>query len=270
MATWEDGPEYAPLERPSDFTVGDVAPLSVATPPPRPPEAPGDRPQFGDPSAPVAPLDTLVPEDDVSERDPKAPFDVDSDTMSQGGSSGSAWGAAHWRPPAGAPVQQPGPWGPPAGRPSHPDQPMALHAGPAQQSGNLPAPGTPAWFGPGPARAYTQPKPTSVWKAVPPAIFILLGLSLLWFCAPITYLIAFILSARLQYARKQVLTAFGVVFGVAVLISTAATLLNYGDLGSWYGTLSTWSLLGAILMFILVIAMVNNELRDGRGGYPRP
>ena len=32
MATWEDGPEYAPVERPSQFENPDVAPLSTAPP----------------------------------------------------------------------------------------------------------------------------------------------------------------------------------------------------------------------------------------------
>ena len=256
MATWEDGPEYAPLEPPTEFTVPDAPPLSEAPPVERVPDVPGARPQFGDPAEPVAPLGTLIPEEGIAERDPADPFDVDSDTMSQGGSTGSAWGAAHWRPPAGAPARP------------QPDQPMALQSGPAQQHANLPAPGTPGWFGPGPAATTPTQRPDTVWKAVPTSVLILLGVSVLWFCAPFTYLAAFILSSRLQYARKKVLTAFGVVFGAAVLIATAGTLLNYGGLGEWYRSLSTWSLLGSIVMFILVLVLVNNDLRPRPGPPP--
>ena len=32
MASWEDGPEYAPIERPDGFSVPYAAPLSVAEP----------------------------------------------------------------------------------------------------------------------------------------------------------------------------------------------------------------------------------------------
>ena len=32
MATWEDGPEYAPIERPSDFQSPDASPLTIAPP----------------------------------------------------------------------------------------------------------------------------------------------------------------------------------------------------------------------------------------------
>ena len=32
MATWEDGPEYAPIERPSDFQDPDAPPLKIAAP----------------------------------------------------------------------------------------------------------------------------------------------------------------------------------------------------------------------------------------------
>ena len=98
MATWEDGPEYAPVERPAEFTRPAVAPLSVAPPAEQMAAlAPKERPAFDDPSAPVAPLETLLP--DVEEtRDPQLPFAVVSSTMT----SDSAWGALHWGPPSGA------------------------------------------------------------------------------------------------------------------------------------------------------------------------
>ena len=57
MATWEDGPEYAPLERPANFTAAATAPLSTAPPVVQMAAyAPKQRPGFGQPPAPVAPL----------------------------------------------------------------------------------------------------------------------------------------------------------------------------------------------------------------------
>jgi hypothetical protein len=75
MATWEDGPEYAPLERPEEFTSPAVEPLDLAPPPPVPAALPAQRPVFTDPSDPVAPLAALVPAP-ADDRDPQQPFAV--------------------------------------------------------------------------------------------------------------------------------------------------------------------------------------------------
>jgi hypothetical protein len=267
MATWEDGPEYAPIEQPAQFTVPDVPPLSTAPAPVQVPAVPGDRPQFGDPDQPVAPLATLVPEDDGEERDPRAPFTVDSDAMTQGG-AGGAWGAAHWQQPAGQQPNQPGLWGPPGSAPVAPRDPVALRSGPAPAAGNLPAPGTPAWFGPGPTTPTSEVRPASPWRAVPPAVFILLFCSLIYIVSPFSYLLAFILASRLRYARRKILIAFGTVFGVVLLISTSSALINYATVGEWYTSLAVWLLLGSLLMIVLIYVMVKNELASGRGGGP--
>ena len=55
MATWEDGPEYAPLERPADFSQPRVAALDTAPERPEPVAlAPKERPSFSEPPVPVA------------------------------------------------------------------------------------------------------------------------------------------------------------------------------------------------------------------------
>jgi hypothetical protein len=52
MATWEDGPEYAPIERPDEFSTPDAAPLGATEPYVQPSaNAPIQRPAFGDPQA---------------------------------------------------------------------------------------------------------------------------------------------------------------------------------------------------------------------------
>src|SRR4051812_3975505 len=95
MATWEDGPEYAPLERPADFAPAAAAPLPVAPPVPQMAAlAPKDRPVFDQPPVPLAPLGALVPPPEET-RDPQQPFAVVSSAMT----SDSAWGAVHWGGP---------------------------------------------------------------------------------------------------------------------------------------------------------------------------
>ena len=109
MATWEDGPEYAPIERPTDFADAGAAPLSMAPPVIQmAAQAPKDRPFFDQPPAPVAPLETLVAAPPET-RDPQVPFAVASSTMT----SDSAWGALH----SGPPSRSAGPG--PARRPPH-------------------------------------------------------------------------------------------------------------------------------------------------------
>ncbi len=279
MATWEDGPEYAPLQRPDRFTLPDVSPLDSAPPPPTQPEAPAERPGFGGPDLSVAPLAALVPASGEEQRDPATPFAVDSDAVTQGG-TGGAWGAAHWSPPAG-------PWPPagaadvprgPAALQSFPSQPGPSQPGPSQPgpsqpgpvqpirshpAGAFPAPGTPAWFGPGPVDRGNPPPPPSLWRATPPGAIIALAVSVLVWLAPFTFAAGFALSARARYARRKILTAFGVVSGFVLLIPTAGAILNYGDLSTWYASLRGWALVGSLLMIALILVMVNGELKKG-------
>lgn len=101
MASWEDGPEYAPVERPSEFAVAPAPPLEVVPAPERPTAgAPQDRPAFDGPRVPAPRLVDLVPVV-ADQRDPARPFDVVSSTLT---SMDSAWGSAHWSAPNGAPA----------------------------------------------------------------------------------------------------------------------------------------------------------------------
>ena len=91
MATWEDGPQYAPDERPSAFRAPDTAPLDAAPPVPAPSAGlPADPPSGYDvPQTPGRALRDLAPQR-VDVRDPQQPFSVASAAMTS-----SAWGAAH-------------------------------------------------------------------------------------------------------------------------------------------------------------------------------
>lgn len=116
MATWEDGPEYAPAQRPAGFAAPEVADLDVA------PQrqflsagAPTQRPVF-EQRHQVAALTEHQPHAGP-QRDPREAFEVSSSVMTE--SSASAWGAAHstlleastpdpgWAAPSGAPAGAP-------------------------------------------------------------------------------------------------------------------------------------------------------------------
>ncbi|MDR1264320.1 MAG: hypothetical protein LBK42_01825 [Propionibacteriaceae bacterium] len=168
MATWQDGPAYAPLERPFGFARPTKA-LSL-DPPEAAPAAPPPpaRPPLGF-QAPSAPPLNQTPPPQAGGRDPKQAFDVATTTLTAGA---SAWGFAHSTVPATAPlpavvaarpaapvVPTPPPARPAAG-PWTADQPwQSSYAPPPAVGANFPAPGTTGWFGAGPAQA---PPPVTV------------------------------------------------------------------------------------------------------------
>lgn len=89
MATWEDGPEFAPVERPSGFAAPRAEPLvAPAATPSASADAPQDRPTFTSPSVPTPALAALVPHRDAG-RNPHEAFAVVSSTMT----SGATWGS---------------------------------------------------------------------------------------------------------------------------------------------------------------------------------
>ena len=283
MATWEDGPEYAPIERPTDFADAGAAPLSLAPPVIQmAAQAPKDRPLFDQPTAPVAPLETLVPAP-AETRDPQVPFAVASSPMT----SDSAWGALHWGAPTALPATAP-----PLGGASGPAGPTALpvtsdpwsrHTGngtgplvpnsaPPPDS-RFPAPGTPAWFGPGPYGE--QPAPPgqvsarAVWDAAMPGLCICLAVGgLVYVLAPILYAVAFGLSGRVKVARQRVRSAFAIGSVCLGLVAVIATLTNDFGFGEWWATVAAWSLLACWALLLTTLLLVYRALRAGERPEP--
>jgi hypothetical protein len=266
MATWEDGPEYAPVERPTHFADAGAGPLSIAPPVLQmAARAPKERPLFDQPPAPVAPLESLVPEPPET-RDPQIPFAVASAAMT----SDSAWGALHSGPPTTPPVAAP----PPAGAPLVPASgaPPVPAPTPPPDS-RFPAPGTPAWFGPGPYGEQpappTQVSPRAVWDAAMPGLCICLAVGgLVYVLAPILYAIAFGLSGRVKVARQPVRTAFAVGAAGLGLIAVIATLTNDFGFGEWWSTVGAWSLVACWALLLTTLFLVYRALRAGERPEP--
>ena len=157
MATWEDGPEYAPTARPDAFVTPDAAPLA-----PPPAEASVADPLPGTPSPDYAPLPPdAVPLDSVepprpAARDPRDPFAVETTfatsttALATGPVPSSQEPSPTWAPPTGQPVSA---WGS-----AHSSQVRAAQ---------------PAWapeqpFQPNPAPLMDLPAPASSWP--PPQV----------------------------------------------------------------------------------------------------
>jgi hypothetical protein len=264
MATWEDGPEYAPLERPADFTPAVVAPLSVAPPVQQMAAlAPKDRPVFDQPPVPLAPLATLVPVAEET-RDPQLPFAVVSSTVT----SDSAWGAVHWGaptgPPAALPAAAPTPWAP--------SQPLPRTQIPPPDS-RFPTPGTPAWFGPGPygeqPPAAPRVGPKEVWDAATPGMCICLAVGgLVYVVAPILFAIAFGLSRSVKVARDQVRRVFAAGAALLGLVGIVAALTNDFGFPQWWTVVGGWSLVVCWGVLLASLVLVYRGLRAGEQPIP--
>ena len=262
MATWEDGPEYAPVERPSAFDApAAVRPLEKA--PPREVAsagAPSTPPEF-DQHADLAPLAEHHP-DRGPQRDPRAPYDVASSVLTE---ADSAWSTIvhyhvqpeeHPAPPHGFP--------PPATPLAHDPRVPFAATGPAGHTG---APAVPGSFGapevlppapPGPQP--TSPRFGEVFNAVTAPTFITLligGLAmavpLFGWLSPLMFILAFLTSGRIAYRQHWVRLAFLVGVGalgttvVVGLLFSPVDLLAYFQLVQAVSTVVCWLVLFAVL-----------------------
>lgn len=289
MATWEDGPEYAPHERPQYFADAPVAPLEQAPPVARPADGqPADRPRFDEPSAPLAPLAMLVPEP-PDERDPHLPFD----TLTTALTSESPWGlpgapGSSSASPfvATAPFGQPAPAlsaaptaAPLAGQgPGTPPPPSGqLAAPPRQDPYGFPVPGTPEWFAPPPTTYGEQQRPgrvdaKRVVEAATPGLCICLAVGgLIIPLAPVMVIVAVFLSTRVRVAQRSVRTAFRSAAG-AVGFFAVVGLFRYVFNGDpWWSFVRGWSAgICWILLALTLLIVWQGLTRPQRPQPPSP
>ena len=264
MATWRDGPEYAPPERPAAFVTPEAAPIPAA-PPPTPPAAgvvPGEEPSFAPPSADLPDLAALVPSA-APGRNPHLPFEVAEAavTTSGGWSAGPASGGPQRSPQQ--PFSAPGP--PLTGYlPVQPTVQPSAQVNPAP----FPAPGTPQWFAPPPGtRVPDAPPPVTVaqiWRATTPGVLIPLFVGAVFSWLAIFMLaVSFALSARIAYRRDAVRRSY-VVALIALGTMGAGTVLTDGfhnDL--LFETLSGGAQLACLILPVVLGLIVGAALRAG-------
>lgn len=232
MATWLDGPEYAPAARPDAFVEPVAEPLPTQAPEVNPSAgAPVDQPFFTPPEQPTPDLATLIPAA-VPSRDPQLAFEVVTAAVT----SPTAWSAAHTAPGGGVP--------------SAPDwSPQQPFTGSTPVTGSIPAPvqtqpraavnpppfpepGTPAWFAPPDAGQRYQAPPQvglgQVVRSVTPAVLITLAIGALLNPLSVVMLgLSFALATRIGYRRRQVRRVYLVAFGIVLLVG-AFTLVADG------------------------------------------
>ncbi len=273
MATWRDGPEYAPTVRPEAFVEPPAAPLQTPPPPAHPSAgAPGEQPGFTQPQQPAPDLASLIPSADPG-RDPRLAFEVVTSSLT----GPTAWGSAHTAAgPSAAQVA----WSP--------QQPLMPVSGPVVGSipapvsqqpratvnpQPFPAPGTPQWFAPpDAAQRYQPPVQVSfgqVVKAITPGVLITLVIGALINSLSIVMLaVSFGLSSRIPYRREQVQLAYVVGLGVVGLAATASLLLDDFYLtAAWEAASGIAQLVCFLLPFALGLIVA---LAVGKGEPPGP
>ena len=271
MATWEDGPEYAPLERPDAFDAPSASTVSLTALPTAPgePPAPLARPAFADPQQPVPQLANLVPAP-PAQRNPSQPFDVVASVVT---TDSSAWAAAHWSPPTTPQPPTPSPL--PQQFPPQPGpipQQFPAQQFPARQSPTpqFPAPGTPQWFGPAPS--YQQPpvqpatpNARTVLAAATPGVVICLAIGgLIWVLAPVTVVLAFFLTGRIRYGRTPSRAAFGIALALLGSVGLLALVSADGLFSQWWDMVAGWACFASWALIVTVIVAAYRAVKQGR------
>jgi hypothetical protein len=287
MASWEDGPEFAPVERPAAFTAPRVAELPVPSPEISPAAgAPAERPaDFAQPTSPAPALASLVAPP-PAQRDASQPFEVASMTLT---SESSAWGAAHssvlqpqgsamaagfdptrpivptggtplasFPPPAGD-AMPPASFAPPGGAP-------APFATPGQAPAGYPPPGPYLPPGQSPPVAPGRAGFAATFAALTPGVVI--GLAIGCFLPVVslmTYLIAFAFSFRVRVAQPAIRYTF--VVGVSLVGAIALiSLLTADDFGGWWMTIGWWALFASWITLVLTAILAHRSVAEGNNG----
>jgi len=247
MASWQDGPEYAPLEWPDAFTDPQLPPLDVAAPPPdRGLDAPPEPPAFAPPPQPAADLAGFVPPTGPS-RDPHEPFAVVTSTLTS-----FATRDASWKPtdPLGPEVA-----------PARIEMPRTSFVTPLAQINppSFPAPGTPQWFvppgvpqAPAPARVSMR---DIVRGVTPPVLILCLLGGLINPLSLLLLVLGLVTTARIGYRRRAVAATVGTASGVLVLAALFELLTGAG-LGDLYDALSglaQFTCWGVLLALIIIV-----------------
>lgn len=291
MATWTDGPEYAPLTRPDVFVAPDAAPLPqaepAASPAPSasgpPPAAPPDAapPDYVADDAGVA-LDAVEPPAPAT-RDPREPFDVASTPVTTWtphptsppadpglaphpgamaaapAGNPSAWGSVH--APTSSSAAAP-PWAPDQPFPAASPQPTQHLPGPSSAPLPHPAP----WDPPPPPRSLQPVTLGDMARAATPGVLISLVVGgLVSGLALPLYLVASVLASRIEHRRRAIARAFSIGAFAALgagLVSLYATY-GYFDLFLWYEASLGWFSLACWVMIAFTMLTVGDALRRG-------
>jgi hypothetical protein len=267
MATWQDGPEYAPQERPAAFVVPEAAPLVTPPAAPAAPAAPAfEEPSFTAPTGPQPDLAALVPSA-APGRNPHLPFEVVTATVTSAGGLGGGPATAGEPVPGVRSPQQPFNAPGPSLSGYLPVQPTVAPNAPVNPA-PFPAPGTPQWFAPPPQSRVPDAPPTvtisQIWNAATAGVMIplIVGAVFGWFSI-LMLALSFALSARIAYRRDAVRRSY---VGALVVVGALGLMSMLGagyDSEALFDTLSQGAQVACGVLVVLVGLIVGAALRAG-------
>ena len=266
MASWQDGPEYAPQERPAAFVVPEAPPLAPAPAPQAPPVLPVAEPTFTPPSGAQPDLAALGPSA-APGRNPNLAFEVVTATLTNaGGAGGGPESAAH---PATAqrspqqPFRAPGP----SLNGYLPVQPTVAPNSPVNPA-PFPAPGTPQWFAPPPGtRVPDAPPPpvtvAQIWTATTAGVMVplIIGMFFPWLSIMMLAL-SFALSARIAYRKDAIRRSYFAALIVVGVLGMTSMLSGY-DSDLLFENLSGGAQLACVVLPLVIGLIVGAALRAG-------
>lgn len=289
MATWEDGPEYAPAERPIEFSEPDgdegARRLSVAPARPQPSAgAPITRPLF-EQRHQVRPLPDheIITEDP---RDPTVAFQVNHSTMTTAPQQSNAWGAAHMPIMISGASQQPTPAPAPSPlQPIAPGQPPMPPTGPTQpgppgqpQPGTMP-PGQPPSMMPATqyrARGLPPLSFGSFYRSLTPfVLFTLIGAGIINPISIFLYAAALWFStrgprSRSEYYRSAITNTYWIGAGLIGTTMVVGLLMGPSSVGQWWELTNQISQIAAFCTLAVATGAICHALNIGRAPDPDP
>lgn len=296
MATWQDGPEYAPTARPDAFVSPDAAPLTPSAPAGTtagvgvPPGAP--RPDYAPAPEGDVPLDRIGAPT-PTQRDPHQAFAVETTPLTSPGTlavapsptlplpgwapptgqPASAWGAVHapQAPPRPQQAWAPElPFQPPVAPPMNVPAPASAWPPPQVNPSTFPPPQPPGWYpaqpdppGPGPLRPVTL---AQMLAAATPAVVIALVAG--GIVTPVSlplFLVANVLAARVRHRRARVRQAFQVGLVASVVLGAIGAWFSPAtvDVVALWGQVNGWSQLACWAVAAAVLLIQGDALRRG-------
>ena len=307
MATWTDGPEYAPAERPAAFVVPESGPLTAAAPEIAPlGDAPDRAPaEFAAPEA--RPLEDLEPK--VAEtRDPHEAFDVASTPMTSMAATPLATRPASQplgapaEPAASAPQQWPAPdpgtiagnpqsaWNSvhASGRPRTPGVDAPPVAAPPPQASNpapqvnpapFPQPVNDPWLPPAQmpyGTAPSTPQTVSVgqmWRGATPGLMTTLIIAALINALSLPMLfIAWPLASRTSHRSRTAQRVVRGAIGASLTLGLFGAFTSYAgfDFQSWWEWSGGYAQLAALVLIPVILLVVGSGMRAGEPPAERP
>ena len=105
--------------------------------------------------------------------------------------------------------------------------------------------------------------------AVTPGVLLTLVVGgFIWVLAPVTMVVAFVLSGRMLYGRKVTRTAFAAVLAFLGLVGLLSLITADGSFSQWWDTVAGWACFGSWVMILASTIAAYRALKQGRPDPP--